>query len=182
MISSGGLLEHARGLAGTGKGRTPDVALRRGVSAAYYSVFHHFTDRAARHLIGSASEQDRNRIRRAWTHGELATAANLVVDRAKVLAKAPHAPLGKEEAAAGPLVDLAASDADLVKSLQLFGELQARRHLADYDHDARFDKASLITACDDAAQATDLFERASTTSREAFLSLLALRRQDLRGR
>lgn len=182
MISPGGLLDHARALAGTGKGRPPDVALRRGVSAAYYSVFHHLTDRAARHLIGSATEQDRNRIRRAWTHGELAAAADMVVDRAKAVAKAPHAPLAKEAAAAGPLVDLAASDPGLVSSLKLFSELQARRHLADYDHDARFDKASLVAACDDAAQAQHLFEQASATSREAFLSLLALRRQDLRAR
>lgn len=183
MISPDGLLEHARSLAGTGRGRPPDVALRRGVSAAYYAVFHDLTDRAAKHLIGSAPESDRNRIRRAWTHGELARAAEMVADRAKVLAKATHPPPLKQEAAAGgPLVDLAARDADLVAGLKLFSELQARRHRADYDHDTTFDKASLLAACDDAARARALLNQASNASREALLSLLTLRRSDFRER
>jgi len=52
MIQPDGLLDHARALAGSGPGRPPDADLRRGVSAAYYAVFHDLTDRAARHLIG----------------------------------------------------------------------------------------------------------------------------------
>lgn len=62
MISPDGLLDHARRLAGEGKGRPPDADLRRGVSAAYYAVFHDLTDRAARHIIGSAESEVRNRI------------------------------------------------------------------------------------------------------------------------
>jgi hypothetical protein len=71
MIQPDSLLDHARALAGSGPGLPPDVDLRRGVSAAYYSVFHDLTDRAARHLIGSAPEGARNKIRRTWSHGEL---------------------------------------------------------------------------------------------------------------
>ena len=38
-----------------------DADLRRGVSAAYYALFHDVTDRAARHLIGSSPDEERNR-------------------------------------------------------------------------------------------------------------------------
>lgn len=77
------------------------------------------------------------RFRRSWSHGELAGAAALVVDRAKALAGNPAAPLTSEMAKGGPLIDIAASDAELVTALRLFSELQEKRHQADYDHDAR---------------------------------------------
>jgi len=182
MIQPAGLLEHARSLVGDGAGRPPDVALRRGVSAAYYALFHDLTDRAARHLIGSAPEKDRNRIRRTWTHGELSAASAMVVDRAKSLAAAPNAPLKKDAEAGGPLVDLAAADANLVEGLRLFVEMQAQRHRADYDHDALFDKAALLAACRDAAQGQKQLSDASDVSCEALFTLLTLRRGDFRDR
>lgn len=71
MIEASALIEHARRLAGAGPGRPAGVDLRRGVSAAYYAVFHEITHQAARHLIGSAPPAQQNAIRRAWSHGEL---------------------------------------------------------------------------------------------------------------
>ena len=66
MIQPDGLLDHARALAESGPGRPPDADLRRGVSAAYYAVFHDLTDRAARHLIGIGprvgSQQDSTKL------------------------------------------------------------------------------------------------------------------------
>ncbi len=182
MIQPDGLLDHARALAGSGPGRPPDADLRRGVSAAYYAVFHDLTDRAARHLIGSAPESARNQIRRSWSHGELSAVAAIIVDRAATLAANPAAPLKKEARTGGPLVDLAATDADLVEALRLFAELQAARHRADYDHDARFDKLTLLTACRDAATARTLLTSASTASREALFTLLTVRRSDFQER
>lgn len=182
MIQPDGLLTHARALAGTGRGRPLDIDLRRGVSAAYYSVFHDLTDRAARQLIGSAPDSARNKIRRAWSHGELTAASALIIDRAKTLAASPGAPLSKEARAGGPLVDLAAADAGWVQACRLFSELQAARHRADYDHDARFDKLTLLTACEDASTARTLLASSSSSSREALFALLTLRRSDFRER
>jgi len=165
MINPAGLLDHARRLAGSGPGRPADADLRRGVSAAYYAVFHDLTDRAARHLIGSSSEADRNGIRRSWSHGEVASLATLIVERANMLNMNPAAPQNKELSASGPLADIAARDGDLVGALHLFGQLQDQRHLADYDHEARFEKLSLLRACADADEARDLLAGASAASR-----------------
>lgn len=82
----------------------------------------------------------------------------------------------------GPLVDIAANDADLVAALQLFSELQGQRHRADYDHDATFEKLTLIAACEDAQRARSLLARASAASREALFTLLTVRRRDFRER
>lgn len=107
MIDPGGLLTHALRLAGQGRRRPPEADLRRGVSAAYYAVFHDLTDRAARHLIGSSPDGSRNQLRRSWSHGEFLAAAGLIVDRAKALAANAATPLTTEMAKGGPLVDLA---------------------------------------------------------------------------
>lgn len=182
MINPDGVLEHARRLAGSGRGRPPEADLRRGVSAAYYAVFHDVTDRAARHLIGSSPDDQRNKIRRSWSHGEVVTLANMVVDRARTIAANPAAPLTKELSECGPLIDIAASNADLVAALRLFSELQEQRHRADYDHDARFEKFTLLTACQNAQRARNLIADASPASREALFTLLTVRRKDFRER
>ena len=130
MILPDMLLDHARRLAGSDASQTADVDLRRGVSAAYYAVFHDLTDRAARHLIGSLPEAERNKIRRPWSHGEFAAAAAVVAERARNVAANSARPLSKEARTGGPLVDIAAADSDLVAALQLFGELQEQRQLA----------------------------------------------------
>jgi hypothetical protein len=158
------------------------VDLRRGVSAAYYAVFHDLTDRAARHLIGSSPDVERNKIRRTWSHGELAAAADMVVDRASTLRANPKAPMKPALRFGGPLVDIAARDLNLVAALRLFSELQQHRHRADYDHVAQFDKATLLTACRDAERARAHISVASPASREALFALLTVRRKDFQQR
>lgn len=182
MIDPDALLAHARRLAGSGRGRPPDVDLRRGVSAAYYSVFHDITRQAAQHLIGSADTSAQNAIRRTWTHGEIAAASALVVDRAKVLFHNPQAPAAKPLLAYGPLPDLAASDGFLVAGLRRFSELQVLRHQADYDHDATFDKASLLTACQRAKLARNALDDAAAGARQAFFTILTVRRENFQER
>lgn len=182
MIRPDGLLDHARRLAGEGEGRPPDADLRRGVSAAYYAAFHEMTERAAGHLIGSATEAERNRIRRSWSHGEIASLATMIVERAKARGANPATPLTKEARRWGPLVDLAAADSFAVAALRLFGELQEQRHRADYDHDAEFDKVTLLTACQTAATVRTLLAAASASAREALWTLLAVRRSDFADR
>lgn len=67
-------------------------------------------------------------------------------------------------------------------ALRLFNSLQEQRHRADYDHEARFDKLTLLAAHRDAEQACSLLAGASPVGREALLTLLTARRGDFRER
>lgn len=70
----------------------------------------------------------------------------------------------------------------VVETARLFGELQEQRHAADYDHLARFDKATLLSTLQDAQRARDNLRIATPIGREAFTALLIVRRPDLRAR
>lgn len=181
MIQPEALLQHARRLAGEGGlGPPPEVDLRRGVSAAYYAVFHEITEQAARHLLSSSPLSIQNAIRRTWTHGEIDRIAEAIVDRSAVLAHNPAAPVPNALRRFGPLLDLCAGD--LVESLRLFRELQEQRHRADYDHEAAFDKASLVTACESADHARARMNDASPAAREACYTILTVQRTDFTDR
>lgn len=149
------------------------------MSAAYYALFHRVTEVAAEHLLGAAQADERARLRRTWRHGELFAAATLIVDRARVLTANPAAPPTREERKWGPLVRLAASDSHIVESARLFRELQVQRHAADYDHLARFDKAALLSAIQDAEDGIAHIADASADGRQALTGLLIVRRPDL---
>ena len=75
VIDPEGLLRHAEQLADTGRGRPTEVALRRGISAAYYAFFHDLTWHAASHLVGSCELEIQNEIRRSWSHSEISQLA-----------------------------------------------------------------------------------------------------------
>ena len=70
VIDPDGLLRHAEQIAETGRGRPMDAALQRGISTAYYSIFHDLTRHTASHLLGSCPQEIQNEIRRSWSHGE----------------------------------------------------------------------------------------------------------------
>ena len=182
MIDPDGLLRHAEQLGDTGRGRPTDAALRRGISAAYYAVFHDLTRHAATHLVGSCSPEIQNEIRRSWSHGEISQLAEYVVDRALVLSHSPNAALAGRVEKLGPLLDVAAKDAALVDSLRLFNDMQELRHAADYDHSKRFSKLHLVEACENARLARRRLSDASSAAREALFTLLTVRRTDFRQR
>lgn len=182
MIEPEGLLRHAQQLARSAGGRPPDVAVRRGISAAYYAVFHELTKQAAKHLVGSCPDGIQNEIRRSWSHGEISRLAAHVVERARTLVRAPHVPLRGLFEKIGPLLDVVATDDALVDGLRLFNDMQEQRHAADYDHGVRFAQSDLLEACDNARLARRQLDRASTAAREAFFTLLTVRRADFRRR
>lgn len=182
MIDPTGLLQHARRLAGEGRSRPPDADLRRGTSAAYYAVFHDLTERAARHLIGSSPEPVRSAIRRTWKHGDLKWLASELVERSKQLAAPTSVPMPRSLEAYGPLADVAARDGNLVEALRRFVELQELRHRADYDHEARIDKSTLLQACEDADHVRARLNDAGSAATEALFTMLAVRQSDLRPR
>ena len=182
MIDPEGLLRHAEQLADTGGGRPTDADLRRGISAAYYALFHDLTGHAATHLVGSCPQEIQNEIRRSWSHGEISQLAEYVVDRAGVLNHSADAELPGKLKTLGPLLDVVATDSALVDSLQLFNDMQELRHSADYDHGVEFATWDLAQACDSARLARMRLQDASSAAREALFTLLTVRRADFRQR
>lgn len=174
MIRPDGLLEHAAQLA-AGPGRPRDADLRRGISAAYYAVFHDLTGRAARHLVGSFPQETQNEIRRAWSHGEIARLAKHVVDRSNTLQREPDAALPVSLKKYGGLLDIAATDAGLVDGMRTFTQLQEQRYSADYDHNAQFTKSDLVEACQSARLARKRLGDARNSASKALFALITLR-------
>lgn len=158
------------------------MALRRGISAAYYAAFHDLTERVTSHLIGSCDQEIQNEIRRSWSHRELSQIAGQVLERAEMLERGPAAPVRRHMENLGPLLDVIARDAALVESLLLFKDLQEQRHSADYDHAVSFAKEDLLQACRKARMARRLLREASPAARQAFFTLLTVRRADFRPR
>ena len=182
MIDPDDLLVHAEQLADTETDCLSDAVLRRGVSAAYYAVFHDLTGQAANHLVGSCPDEIQNEIRRSWSHGEISQLAQHVVDRSVTLNHAPDAPLRGPVEKIGPLLDIVAKDGDLVESLRLFNQLQEQRYSADYDHQERFTELHLVESCENARIMRTLLRKASSAAREALFTLLTVRRVDFRRR
>lgn len=89
------------------------------------------------------------------------------------------APPFKSDVEWGPPVDLVARDADMAEAGRLFLELQ---EAADYDHDASFDKASLLSACQDVEIARGALRNAEASAQEAFWTLLVVQRPHMRRR
>ena len=182
MIDPDGLLAHAEQLGNTGEGLPTDAALRRGISAAYYAVFHGLTEQAANHLVGSCPQEIRNAIRRSWSHGEISQLAEHVVERAIALGRSSDTPLRGQLEKLGPLLDIAAQDANLAEGLRVFNLMQEQRYAADYDHEQRFAKLHLVEACTNARLARMRLRAASNAAREALFTLLTVRRPDFRQR
>ena len=182
MIDPDDLLDHAEQLGNPVPGQPTEAALRRGISAAYYAVFHDLTGQAAHHLVGSCSREIQNEIRRSWSHGEISQLAEYVVERAVTLSHAPDAPLLGRIERLGPLLDVIAKDAAIVESLRLFNDMQENRYSADYDHGERFAMRHLVEACANARLARTRLRAASHAARDALFTLLTVRRPDFRQR
>ena len=153
-----------------------DAALRRGISTAYYSIFHDLTRHTASHLLGSCPQEIQNEIR---VHGLMGKSRTL---RSGPWCGCPSAPVPGHLEKLGPLLDVVAQDAALVDTLRLFNDLQEQRHSADYDHEVKFLKLDLAQACRNARLARRRLSDASSAAREALFTLLTVRRADFRQR
>jgi uncharacterized protein (UPF0332 family) len=116
------LLAQARHLINKEPRRPKQASLRRGVSAAYYALFHKLTDASSRFLVGGAGpgrQELRQALRRSFVHSDMKSISNSF---------AGGTPPQVWQSAAG------AVSADLRRVAETFVELQEARHEADYDH------------------------------------------------
>ena len=99
-----------------------------------------------------------------------------------MLEQAPTASVRGDLQKLGPLLDVIARDTVLVESLRLFNDMQEQRHSADYEHRVSFVKSELIQAHDNALLARKRLREASPAGRQAFFTLLTVKRADFRPR
>lgn len=145
-----------------GPGRPRQVDLRRGVSDAYYAMFHSLTGAIAVQALPNMPPDVAMAYRRTLRHGALR-------DVCERIAKSKNLPKP------AVLSTLATQDADVRLVAQTFVDLQEERHLADYSHDERFDLVRLKDAISLATRAMRTVDnRRQDPSMAAFLARLAL--------
>lgn len=156
------LFEQAEKLVATPVAGAPRQAdIRRAISAAYYGVFHAILTQAADQFVGKTkrAKSQYGLVYRSVDHRwlrELCDNAKKANPPAKY---APHLPtngLGPNVAAFAAAVT----------------ELQEKRHAADYDPMIKMKTADALVAVRTARSALRRFSRASSSRRQAFLSLL----------
>lgn len=159
------LIDVARQLAEhhVGPGRPRPVWLRRGVSSAYYALFHALARQAAAHLVPTAPLHRQLEVARSFAHVALKEVCEWIARRR---GNSPqHARALIQSLRGTSIEDVAA----------VFCDLQEARHLADYDHRAPVSKAAVLGYAQDAEQAIEKLRAASQRDRELLFALLALR-------
>lgn len=152
-----------RSLATRGAGRPNAMTLRRAVSTAYYAVFHDLCRRTAEHVLPNGHARAQLALARTIRHGELKTCCGWIAQN-----------VAKPGDSLDALVDALRQCAPLVNAAGVFYELQEKRHAADYDHFASFDKRAALATVREAEGVIDVIDGLSPADRDAFLGLLAL--------
>lgn len=129
------LLEQARLLIRKEPKKPKQASLKRGVSSAYYALFHLLTDASARMLVGGGKEAQtlRSRVRRAFSHTDMKKAATELVHANKQPADS--------------------RDSDILYVAKAFIDMQQARHEADYAADkstSRSEAMDLLLKTEDA--------------------------------
>lgn len=142
------LVAQAETLAAWDSHRPKQASLRRAVSAAYYALFHEIVDRAVGSLVSvnDASGPIGNRLRRIIRHDSVLRASKWF---AGTLPPAVQAMRPASDAAPHPV------EARLAQVCQLFTDLQAERHRADYDLSAPFARGETMRRIADAKSAIE---------------------------
>lgn len=123
-----------------GPGRPSYTAHRRGVSTAYYAVFHAISERTVAQAFPTADVAFRDRVRRWIAHTDIKTVCTWVGKLQGTISSGapPHiaallAPQGTAQI-----------DTDTAAIADGFLELHEKREQADYDHDAVFTRADTL--------------------------------------
>jgi hypothetical protein len=141
------------------------------VSTAYYAVFHAITDRVSATVFPTANPIVRGRVRRWIGHGDVRTVSLWVGQlQGTTPGNPPRAILALGATASGsPFV---APETALIADG--FLELNDKRELADYDHEAIFTRADTRGHLELAHSVVDAVERARSDEAGCFFGLIAL--------
>ena len=142
------LIATARELAeGVGRGRPRESNLRRATSTTYYALFHCLAECCANMLAGGVSA---NRSQPAWRQTYRAlqhSRARIRCRRQDFMQRFPD---------------------EIQRFAKLFVDMQAKRHSADYDPDATFQKSDVLQYIDTAEGIINRFNSVSRKDRRAF--------------
>ncbi|QDT37656.1 hypothetical protein Pan189_20360 [Stratiformator vulcanicus] len=155
------LLEQANTLASCDVRRPKSANLRRAESAAYCALFHFLIEESCRGLIGSQPDRReyRNYFARGYQHSDMRRVCEIFRNRPKSQRTRPH--IG-----------------DAIREIShIFVESQDRRHIADYDRNARLDRKSTFEMIGSIEAAIERFNRGDySPDRSLFLAALATKR------
>jgi uncharacterized protein (UPF0332 family) len=152
MADAEALLAVARELAQRSPtGRPKQARLRRAESTAYYAVFHALMRAVANEFVGASNAKTQ-----AW------------IDAYRSLDHADIRKAAQKTAGFGP---------EILQFVRLFGELQSRRHAADYDPSVRLTLSETLITLNKARSAMDALVVVSASNRRAFLATLIFGRR-----
>jgi len=173
------LLEQAEHLVRHERQKPKQASLRRAVSAAYYALFHLLVSDGARLLSPRQPPGLRERIQRAFNHGDMRAVCKPFVDADKTFRRG-----GQPNQVPAPTRALLTFPLEpaLVTVLETFVELQEARHQADYDPTKtwnRLDAESLVDTARTAFASWQTVRR--TPNAMVFATALLLQKQWGRG-
>lgn len=135
------LLEQARQLATREQRRPRQVNLRRGVSSAYYALFHLIAEDATRAFVPKSDPGLRLLLPRVCAHDEMASACRTFATR------------GQLPAVLQQIYPNLVIPARLAEVAQAFVDLQKARHDADYATHREWTRTMALTEVERAEQA-----------------------------
>lgn len=162
-LSPEGLLEAARHLVPTGRGRPRKPRLRRAISTAYYAAFVALTSEASVHQPSGAAK---NAVRRLVSHTSARGACKDLASTGTVRWLPGHPKC----------------HSDLLLFARNFESLYDLRHLADYDREYSCTKPEAVTALERAEAAIEALASARRQCPEQLDILCVATLADDRGR
>jgi uncharacterized protein (UPF0332 family) len=152
------LLSQARRLSKFDPKRPQQGNLRRGVSTAYYALFHCLVDLACRCIIGTANERRpyRDVLARSFQHRSMVGACHSFAGGSLPRKIADRLPTGFMV------------PTDIRNVAQIFCEAQEKRHLADYDTAQTFTRSDVLALIRDVEQAMALLSAAKDRAETRF--------------
>ncbi len=156
------LLAQARHLSTREPKKPKQASLRRGISTAYYAVFHCFIARATTTMVPGSQGDLRPLLGRVFQHKNMADACRRLKSHA-----ANPAPMAA-------FLGAATCPAGLLSAAANFVELQEARHEADYNTSKRFTRTEASDLVDLAESAINDFEAAHDQPHGVLLQLAFL--------
>lgn len=168
------LLEQAAHLVTRETRKPRQASLRRGISAAYYALFHLLVADGARRLAPSVPAGLRPLVQRAFNHGDMRAVCRGFADGHKAAIR--NNPLGNPPPATRELLSLPL-DPRLYAVIEAFIDLQEARHDADYNPNKQWDRLDALKHVQTARQAfADWSAVRGTPNAAVFVVALLLQR------